>query len=104
MLKQFITQQGGIDEYAEVKVKLFPGRAPEFVMGDKRTDLTKFKTVEGLRRFLDSMGLVRRLPTFHCRNTDPSCQLWALHGECGLNSAYMSQSCAFACRTCDREL
>ena len=60
-IKKFIKEDGGVDQYYNVKVKYISGHNPDLVIdGRERIDLTKYKTYASLHDLLQSKGFVKK--------------------------------------------
>ena len=86
--------------YGDIEVKYTPHHNPDLIMhnelGEKRIDLTQYKTTEELHVLLQNEGFLKDY-----RNL---CQMWANAGECTKNPEYMMSSCEQACNDVKREL
>ena len=106
-IKKFLKSPGGVDEYPDVEVKFIPGHNPDLVIGDKRIDLTKYKTHSALHELFDANGFRRagaksamdehKSPTKPIPDKSSFCASWAEKGECEKNPRFMKTTCPMAC-------
>lgn len=104
ILKQFVRESGGADQYDMLKVKYISGHNPDLVIYNddieiERIDLKKYNTLKDIQNLLNSKHIY---PRSSCLDSHQDCHYWSSTGECTKNKNYMEKTCKYSCNMCPK--